>query len=155
MAEHSFLATFIGYVLAQMLPDVNQLRLLQMCLLHDLTEARTGDLNYVQKKYVTADESKVMADLMKNIPFGPAINALLEEFNMAKTIEAQLARDADQLALILELRALQDAGNDQAGTWLPHVATRVRTEAGRKLAKTLLETASDAWWFEEKGHPPR
>ena len=150
VAEHSFLTTFIGYVLSQMLPEVDQLKLLQMCLIHDLTEARTGDLNYVQKKYVAVDEPKAMADLTKDIPFGPAINGLLQEFTAAQTLEAQLAHDADQLALILELKALHDAGNDGPSSWLPHVVARVQTEVGQKLAKQVLDTQSDAWWFEEK-----
>ena len=110
VAEHSFLSTFVGYVLAQMHSDVDQLKLLHMCLLHDLGEARTGDLNHVQKKYVVADENKAMADLTKDIPFGQAIGGLLEEFNACETVEAQLAHDADQLALILELKALCDSG---------------------------------------------
>ncbi|UCG12721.1 MAG: HD domain-containing protein, partial [Deltaproteobacteria bacterium] len=61
VAEHGFLTTFIGYVLAQIAPGLDQLKVLQMCLLHDLSEARTGDLNYVQKQYVAADEARAVA----------------------------------------------------------------------------------------------
>jgi putative hydrolase of HD superfamily len=151
VAEHSFLTTFVGYVLAQMHPEVNELRLLQMCLIHDLVEARTGDLNYVQKKYVTADEPKAIAELSKDIPFGPAVQSLFQEFDTAKTLEAQLAHDADQLALVLELKALQDTGHRGPEGWLPHVVARMRTEIGQRLAKEVLKTASDEWWFKEKG----
>ena len=150
VAEHSFLCAFVGYVLAQMHPDVDQLKLLQMCLLHDLGEARTGDLNYVQKKYVVADENRAMADLTKNIPFGPAMGGLFEEFNACETVEAELAHDADQLALILELKTLCDSGCNGPEAWLPHVIARLRTEVGQNLARQVLKTASDAWWFEEK-----
>jgi putative hydrolase of HD superfamily len=151
VAEHSFLTTFVGYVLAQMHPNVDQLKLLQMCLLHDLAEARTGDLNYVQKKYVVPDETKAILDLTTNIPFGGAIVELFEEFNDGKTVEALLAHDADQLALILELKALCDSGYDGPQTWLPYVISRVKTEIGQNLAKQVLKTPSDSWWFEEKG----
>ena len=54
VAEHSFMTTFIAFVMAQTHPDVDKTRIIQMCLIHDLCEARTGDLNYVQKKYVSA-----------------------------------------------------------------------------------------------------
>ena len=154
VAEHTFLATFIGYVLAQMHSGVDQLKTLQMCLVHDLAEARTGDLNYVQKKYVVADEAKAMAHLTKDVPFGPAISELLEAFSAADTLEAQLAHDADHLALILELKALSDAGHDGPEAWLPHVVARLQTEVGKELAKQVLKTASDEWWFEEKGDYP-
>jgi putative hydrolase of HD superfamily len=150
VADHSFMTTFIGYVLSNMVPEADALRLIQMCLIHDLTEARTGDLNYVQKKYLAVDESRAIKDLTENLPFGDAVADLIEEFNAAKTLEAQLAHDADQLSLVLELKALQDAGNDGPSTWLPHVVGRVRTSAGQSLIKEILNTASDEWWFVEK-----
>jgi len=62
VAEHSFGTAFIAYVISQIEPDVDALKLISMCLVHDLTEAKIGDLNYVQKKYVTADENKAVAD---------------------------------------------------------------------------------------------
>ncbi len=150
VADHSFIATFIGYVFSQMVAEADGLKLLQMCLIHDLTEARTGDLNYVQKKYLSVDEAQAIADLTEDLPFDKGLADLIEEFNAAETLEAQLAHDADQLALIVELKALHDAGNRGPKAWLPHVMARLRTDVGRKLAKQVLDTSSDEWWFEEK-----
>jgi putative hydrolase of HD superfamily len=150
VADHSFMTTLIGYVLSHVVPEADALRLLQMCLIHDLTEARTGDLNYVQKKYLSVDESRAIKDLTETLPFGEAVAGLIEEFNGAETLEAQLAHDADQLALIVELKALHDAGNSGPKTWLPHVVGRLRTSAGQSLAQEILHTASDEWWFVEK-----
>ena len=62
VAEHSFMTAFIAFVLARTHPDIDANRLVQMCLIHDLPEARTGDLNYVQKKYVSADENRALGD---------------------------------------------------------------------------------------------
>ena len=150
VAEHSFLTAFIGYVFSQVVPEAHALKLIQMCLVHDLTEARTGDLNYVQKKYLAVDESRAIDDLTNDLPFGEAVSGLIEEFNAAKTLEAQLAHDADQLALILELKALHDAGNNGPHDWLPHVVDRMKTSIGQSLTKDILKTASDAWWFPDK-----
>ena len=47
VAEHSFSTTFIAYVLSCILPEVDAYKLICMCLVHDLTEARIGDLNTV------------------------------------------------------------------------------------------------------------
>ena len=49
VAEHSFSVSFIALVMAQMEHDVDAFRLIAMCLVHDIPEAKTGDLNYVQK----------------------------------------------------------------------------------------------------------
>jgi len=152
VADHSFITAFIGYVFSQIVPEADSLRLLQMCLMHDLTEARTGDLNYVQKKYLSADESRAVADLSERLPFGQEVAGLIEEFNAAKTLEARLAHDADQLALILELKALHDAGSNGPEAWLPHVVARMKTDVGKSLAKEILNTASDEWWFTDKAN---
>ena len=56
VAEHTFCTLFIAWVMARMEPGVDALRLISMCLVHDLPESRIGDINYVQKQYVTADE---------------------------------------------------------------------------------------------------
>jgi len=150
VAEHTYLTSFIGCVLAFMAPGVNQLRLLQMCLIHDLGEARTGDLNYVQKRYVFADEAKAMADLTEKIPFGSSIRDLFKEYKAGETVEAQLAHDADQLSLVIELKTLQDVGHEGPDEWLPHVVSRLKTRLGQDLARQVLSTNSDSWWFEEK-----
>ena len=34
-----------------------------MCFVHELPEARTGDMNYVNKKYVTVNEEKAVQEL--------------------------------------------------------------------------------------------
>ena len=39
-------------------------------LFHDVPEARTGDLNYVNKKYCQVDERKAVEDLAHTLPFG-------------------------------------------------------------------------------------
>ena len=149
IAEHIFLTTFIGYVLGQLSPHVDGARVVHLCLMHDLGEARTGDLNTVQKKYVQADEIKAISDLVQGVPFGDHIRALFDEFTAGDTEEARLAHDADQLALIVELKALVDVGRKGPETWLPHVVQRLQTEAGKRLAQEVLTTPSDRWWFKK------
>ena len=63
VAEHSLRCAVIGYVLARMSGDISTERVVFMCLFHDLVEARTGDLNYVNKKYVQANESAALRDM--------------------------------------------------------------------------------------------
>ncbi len=147
IAEHTFSTTFIAYVLAQLNPEIDALKLITMCLVHDLAEARTGDLNTVNKTYVTADEAKALEDTTRLLPFGSSISGLIKEFNENHSIEAQLAHDADQLALILELKDLSDIGYAPPDTWLPHVLKRIKTDVAKKIARSIMETNRDDWWL--------
>lgn len=149
VAEHIFMTVFIAYVMARTNPDVDAGRLMRLCLLHDLPEARIGDLNYVQKQYVTADETRAMADVADNLSFGPEMTALLDEFNAAETMEARLARDADQIAFLLDLKACIDMGYAPPKKWIPHIAGRLRTRTGKDLYQAITRTQSDAWWLAD------
>jgi putative hydrolases of HD superfamily len=151
VAEHIFRTTYIGYALGKLAPGVNVDRLIKMCLFHDLPEARTGDLNYVNKKYVEAHEKKAIEDLAQTLSFGNEIKDLIQEFNEGKTEEAWLARDADQLEMILALKEYKDVGNKYADEWLEFSLKRLQTDLARELAKTILETDSSLWWFSDKG----
>ena len=149
IAEHTFSTTFIAYVIAQLDPKIDALKLISMCLVHDLPEARTGDLNTVQKTYVAADEAKALEDITQNLPFGSSLAGLIQEFNANHSIEAQLAHDADQLALILELKYLSDIGYAPPDTWLPHVLERIKTTVAKTIARSIMETHRDDWWLNK------
>jgi len=151
VAEHIYSATFIAFVMAQKEADVDSGRLIAMCLVHDLTEARIGDLNTVNKEYVSCDADKALQDSLQGLPFGDALEGLIREFEANQTPEARLARDADQLSLILELKALADIGYKPPEKWLPAVVERLQTTTGRRLAKDILQTPWDNWWFKHLG----
>src|SRR5512142_1866757 len=70
VAEHIFRTTYIGYALGRLAKGVDVDRMIKMCLFHDLPEARTGDLNYVNKKYVESNERKAVDDLARTLSFG-------------------------------------------------------------------------------------
>lgn len=150
VAEHSLRCAVIGYVLARMSDDLAMERVVLMCLFHDLVEARTGDLNYVNKKYVTADEEAAVRDMTMRLPFGDEIRALTDEFNRRETAESQAAHDADQIEMILQLKELGDLGNRYSGDWIATAVKRLRTDGGKRLARSILNTDFSAWWFKEK-----
>ncbi|HQL89348.1 MAG TPA: HD domain-containing protein [Syntrophales bacterium] len=150
VAEHILRTLFIGYSLCKLDPSVDELKVLRMCLVHDLPEARTGDMNYMYKKYVTVDEEKAVRELTENLPFGDEIKAVLGEFNEKKTRESLLAHDADQLGLILLLKEYGDLGNKYSREWLDYAVRRLCTDEGRKLADAILRTDWTQWWFRDK-----
>ncbi len=149
IAEHSFMTAFICFTMAKMDATLNLERMVAMALVHDLAEARTGDLNYVEKKYSIPDESKAISHLIKHISFGKDIEKLVKEFNQGATTEARLANDADQISFILELKKLSDIGARGPEKWLPVVMDRLKTDVGRQIAQSIMGTSWDEWWMND------
>lgn len=150
VAEHVLRTVFIGYALCKLNASLNELRVLKMCVLHDLPEARTGDMNYVNKKYVKVDEAKAVRELTEGLFFGDDIRRAIEEFNAKETQESKIARDADQIALILQLKEYGDLGNKYSDEWIKYALQRLYTEEGKELAARIIQTDSTHWWFKDK-----
>ncbi|MBW1674306.1 MAG: HD domain-containing protein [Deltaproteobacteria bacterium] len=155
VAEHSFRVAVIGYLLAKNEPKADMQKVVLMSLFHDFHEARTGDHNYVNKRYVTVNENKAVNDLARKLSFGQEIVSLIDEFNSRETIEAQLSQDADQLDFILELKRQQDLGNISAAEWLKYSVKRLITDClitdfAKTLADEIVTTDSSDWWFKKK-----
>jgi len=150
VAEHILRAIFIGYTLCKLEKDADELKVLRMCLVHDLPEARTGDMNYVSKKYVRVDEGKAVRELTETLFFGGEIKALIDEFNGMETKESLIVHDADQLALILQLKEYGDLGNRYSREWIKFARKRLHTATAKKMVGTILKTDSTQWWFKGK-----
>ena len=150
VADHTLKTIFTGYTLCKLEDGVDELRVLKMCLVHDLPEARTGDMNYVYKKYVTVDEEKAVSDLTETLSFGDEIKSVIEEFNGKKTRESLIAHDADQLSLIFQLKEHEDLGNKYSKEWIAFAVRRLHTDTAKKMADTIARTDSSGWWFKDK-----
>ena len=150
VAEHILRTLFVGYTLCKMDNTLDENRVLKMCFFHDLPEARTGDMNYVNKKYVDVDEEKAVRELTEGISFGNEIKEAIDEFNKKETREAQIAMDADQLALILQPKEYGDLGNKYAEEWINYALKRLNTTTAKELVAKILGTDFSHWWFKEK-----
>lgn len=154
VAEHSYRMTLIAYVLAELSQEsVDLKKLLLMCLIHDLPESRIGDLNYVNKKYVSVDEKKVLEEVKSDYPFGGTIQALINEYNEKITLESKLAHDADQLELLLVLKKESELGNNKAIEWFNKSEQRLETDQAKQLAKQIRSISSDSWWLVNPDDP--
>lgn len=150
VAEHILRTIFVGYSLCKMDKSLDESRVLKMCLFHDLPEARTGDMNYVNKKYVEVDEEKAVRELTEGLFFGSDIKEIIDEFNRKETKEALIALDADQIALILQLKEYGDLGNKYSEEWIKYARRRLCTKEAKELAEKIINTDSSNWWFREK-----
>lgn len=150
VAEHINRVCFIGYSLGMLEGDVDVSKIMKMCLLHDVAEARTSDLNYVHQKYVKSAEEEAVRDLTSTLPFGHDMAEIINEYEERKSKESLIAKDADNLELILSLKEQSDLGNAKADSWMSSSVERLQTEKAKELAEAILKSASDDWWFNDK-----
>lgn len=113
VAEHSWRLALMAILLAPQFPDVDQARLVRMCLVHDLGEAIGGDIpapEQARRRAEGALEGKSAAerrDLLTLVaslpqPLRDDIVGLWDEYEAAETPTAKLAKALDKLETILQ-----------------------------------------------------
>lgn len=148
ISSHSYRVTLIGWFLAKE-EKADPYKVLLMCLVHDLAESRSGDQNWVHKKYVKVFEDEIIKDQFKNLPNKQELISIVKEYDQRKTKEAKIAKDADLLdqALLLKEYALQ--GNEEAKRWLKgkHHELLMHTKTAKKLSSLIAKQKPNEWWW--------
>lgn len=154
VSQHMYRMLHIAFLLARTSAEpIDELHLLHLVMFHDLPEARTGDHNYVNKRYVQEDLAHLLEDGKHMWPYGEEIAGYIREFEERAMPAAKLAADADQLELLLMLKEQADLGNPHTGDWVTPLLARLTTEPGKALAQDILATRWDEWWFSNRQDP--
>lgn len=106
-AEHSWRLCLFVLLLERQLPGIDLLKLLKLCIVHDLGEAVSGDVPATEQ---TKDDGKAareradLAALAAPLPDAEraAILALWDEYDDAATAEAVLAKGLDKIETVLQ-----------------------------------------------------
>lgn len=154
VAEHSFRVAWIGYILARLDGNADASRVQLMGMLHDLPETRTGDLHSLNKHYVQADAPRALRDQLAPLPFGFDLEELWSEYEAGATREAILAKDADQIELLLTLREQESRGQAKASEWLDRTVGRIQTDLARQIARAIVGGDPGHWWEFANGPAP-
>ena len=68
IASHSYRVAMIGWFIAKE-EKLDLYKVVMMCLLHDLDEARTGDHNWLHKRYVKIFGEEIIEEQLGELPF--------------------------------------------------------------------------------------
>jgi putative hydrolase of HD superfamily len=106
-AEHTWRLCLMVMLFAPDYPDINMLRLLKICVIHDLGEALHGDIPAVDQDPAvdkSVEERGHLCELIAPLPADrrAEILALWDEYNAAVTPEARLAKAFDKLETVLQ-----------------------------------------------------
>ena len=107
VAEHSWRLALLAITCADLLPDVDLLRLLKICILHDLGEAIDGDIPAPAQSDSATKSQKERGDFQTLIAPLPdhlksEFLSLWDEYEHAASIEGQVAKALDKIETILQ-----------------------------------------------------
>ena len=116
VAEHSWRAALMAYLLQDEFPDLDMNKVIKMCLIHDLGECFTGDIPTFEKTDEdTATEDDLLAQWVSNLPqpYRYDMATLYAEMNALQTPEAKLYKAIDKLEAVIS------HNESPLSTWLP------------------------------------
>ena len=117
VAEHSWRAALMAYLLKDEFPEADMDKVIKMCLIHDLGEAFTGDIPTFDK---TKEDEKVEETLLyqwvDSLPevYAKEMRQLYEEMAERKTVEAKIYKAIDGLEAVIQ------HNESPLDTWIPH-----------------------------------
>jgi putative hydrolase of HD superfamily len=145
ISSHSFRVTWIGWFLAKE-EGVDPYKVLMFCLLHDIEEARSGDHNWVHKRYVKVFDDEIREEQLTGLPQESELQALATEYHKRETKESKIAKDADMIDQMLLLKEYEWQGIKEASEWLTDDNNiTLSSETARKVAKEILSTRPSEW----------
>lgn len=145
VAEHTLRVAWIAMVLARR-EGADPGRCVQLALVHDLAETRTGDVHYLSRMYVERREDEALRDAAAGTSLEDEATALWDEYHAQESLEARVVKDADNLDCDLELTETPDAA--LVASLEPtrrQVRERLHTDTARALFDAVYATDPHAW----------
>ena len=107
VAEHSWRLCLMAMLLADHYPNIDPLKLIKLCIIHDLGEAVSGDIpaiHQVPGVDKSIEERKDFLSLVEPLPEKPKSELidLWDEYDQAQTAEARLAKALDKIETVLQ-----------------------------------------------------
>ena len=149
IAEHIFRTTMVAWVIA-VAEKADVEKVLKMCLIHDIAEARTGDIAFMHRDYVVRHEELAEKHIFENTLLGKETPALFKEYAERTSLEAKIVKDADNIEVDLELKELADIGDSSAVSMQkdhrPTIrAKKLYTKTAKKMWDQIQKTSPNDW----------
>lgn len=151
VAGHSWRTALIGLFLAKM-ENADENRVVKMCLLHDLAETRTGDINRVNDRYIEdKGESRAFEDMLG---FDSEVLGIVSEYDGKKSKESVIAKDADLLEVLVQAKEYIEFGSPKSVVnWMKNARAGLKTKSAKDLANKIGSMDPTSWWHELKKLP--
>lgn len=147
IAEHSWRAAITGMMIASM-EGADPTRTAMLCVLHDTSETRIGDIPHVGRAYLKATSNEeIVADQLAEVPesIRATIQDAVDEFEAQETPESICAKDADKLECLIQAVEYRHGGAGTVGPWIDSSYAALKTDTARALAEAVLAGDPLAW----------
>lgn len=149
LAEHHFRMFWIAMVVAAHEKNVDTGKIAKLVLVHDIAESRTGDVDYLARQYVERNEKLAIEDMLAGTSLEKEFYALWQEYEDRKTMEARIAKDADNLDVDFELAEQAARGSMLKKHWQENrefvAKNKLYTATAKKLFDELADANPHAW----------
>jgi putative hydrolases of HD superfamily len=142
VAEHSFRTAIMAMILAPKV-GVNVEKAIKMALIHDLGEAKIGDVIVMEGNKVlsNASEKKQMEEeafkqIMEAIN-GEEYIKLFQEFEENKTKEASLVKELDKLEMALQAREYEQLYKLDLEEWFENSRILIKSNEVREILEEI------------------
>ena len=131
VAEHCWMMTLMAFFMKDEFPNVDMAKVIEMCIIHDLGEAFTGDIPAFDK--TAADEKReeeLLSQWVRSLPeeYAKKVAALYAEMDERKTMEAKVYKSIDGLEAVIQHNF------SDISTWIPREYELNKTYADDKVA---------------------
>lgn len=159
VAEHSHRTAILAWVIAG-LEGADPERAAVLALFHDSQESRTTDLDHVGRHYLHATPNEqITADQTSALPqpLAALLRGLIAEYEGRLSLEAECARDADKLEMLLQALDYRQQGYRNTEPFIQTAVAALRTASGQRLGKAAMRVDPAAWWqaFTRPATPER
>ena len=153
VADHSWRLALLAILLRDDLPEIDTLKLVELCLVHDLGEAISGDVPATEQRADDGREAREKTDfatLTEPLPkdLRDRMRALWDEYAAADTPEARMAKGLDKIETVLQhVAGANPPGFDYAfnlGYGRARTDTHPLLRDMRALADEMTQARADA-----------
>lgn len=152
LAEHHFRVFWIAMVIAAREPGADSAKVAKLALLHDITESRTGDVDYLARQYTERNEKLAITDMLEGTTLKDEFYALWGEYEQRQTLESKIVKDADNIDVDMELAEQASKGHPLQDLWVANrtfvAENRLYTKTAKALVKQLGAVNPHSWHAE-------
>ncbi|QQR92415.1 MAG: HD domain-containing protein [Candidatus Iainarchaeum archaeon] len=148
-AEHHFRVAWIALTFAKMegIQDIGKVA--RMALVHDIAESRTGDVHYVSREYTKRMENEAIHEILRETGAENELLELWKEYEKRESPESKIVKDADNLAVNMELQEQAAMGNPVKNVWTENrkfiYENKLFTPSAKRLWEAIDKSNPHDW----------